>query len=360
MSQGADYRLHFTNQGHTRPSEVTKQAKMCDLRTITLHGDRVAYRDEGAGEVLLLIHGIGGSSNNWRAIIPTLSKKYRVIAPDLLGHGQSDKPRGDYSLGAFAVWLRDFLDALGISRVTIIGHSLGGGIAMQFTHQHRDYCERLILMSSGGLGSEVNRTLRLITLPGSHFALQVASSKPVLNVRKAVSALRSEDQHASRRNEHWEAHAALSNPENRQALLRTLRAVVDRRGQFVCALNKLHFNANVPVMIISGDQDRVIPVSHAYAAHAAMPHSKLHILPGVKHHPHTEQTETVAGLIDGFIDANAGVAAEPVEPAVSLADWSSVHSGGSGLRSRAVVQRISRRRSRRHLEVVPAVEAACG
>ncbi|MCV6978268.1 alpha/beta fold hydrolase [Mycobacterium bourgelatii] len=329
---------------------------MSDLRTITLHGDRVAYRDEGAGEVLLLIHGIGGSSNNWRAIIPTLAKKYRVIAPDLLGHGRSDKPRGDYSLGAFAVWLRDFLDELGISRVTVVGHSLGGGIAMQFAHQHRDYCERLILMSSGGLGSEVNRTLRLISLPGSHLVLQVAASKPVLNVRKTLAVLRSDDQHASRRNEHWEAHAALSNPENRQALLRTLRAVVDRHGQFVCALNKLHFNANVPVMIISGDKDPVIPVSHAYAAHAAMPHSKLHILPGVKHHPHTEQTEIVAGLIDGFIDENAGYGHDAVEQAaVSLADWSaSAHSRNAGLRSRAVVQRISRRRSRRHLQVVPA------
>lgn len=332
------------------------------IHTITLHGDRVAYRDEGAGEVLLLIHGIGGSSNNWRAIIPTLSKKYRVIAPDLLGHGQTDKPRGDYSLGAFAVWLRDFLDALGISRVTVVGHSLGGGIAMQFTHQHRDYCKRLILMSSGGLGAEVNRTLRLITLPGSHFVLQLASSKPVLVARKAISTLKSDYQHASRQSEHWEAHAALSNPENRQALLRTLRAVVDRRGQFVCALNKLHFNANVPVLIISGDQDRVIPVSHAYAAHEAMPHSKLHILPGVKHHPHTEQTDTVADLIDGFIDANGGPTRDTEAAAVSLADWSaSAHTRGSGLRSRAVVQRISRRRARRHLEVVPTgVESRCG
>lgn len=335
---------------------------MTTLHMLDLHGDRVAYRDEGAGEVLLLIHGIGGSSNNWRAIIPTLSTKYRVVAPDLLGHGQTDKPRGDYSLGAFAVFLRDFLDALGISRVTVIGHSLGGGVAMQFTHQHREYCERLVLISSGGLGSEVTRTLRLISLPGSELVLQMVASKPVIKARKVVAALKSTDQHASRHREHWEAHAALANPQNRQALLRTLRAVVDRRGQFVCALNRLHFNASVPVMIISGDQDRVIPVSHAYAAHEAMPHSSLHIIPGVAHHPHAEQTDTVATLIDEFIDANGSYLHRAAAAAVSLAAWSpGTPSTRSGLRSNAVVARLGRRRARRHLHAVPAApEYRCG
>ncbi|OBI83650.1 alpha/beta fold hydrolase [Mycobacterium asiaticum] len=335
---------------------------MSNLRTITLHGDRVAYRDEGAGEVLLLIHGIGGSSNHWRSIIPTLSKKYRVIAPDLLGHGQSDKPRGDYSLGAFAVLLRDFLDALGISRATIIGHSLGGGITMQFAHQHRDYCERMILISSGGLGGEVNRILRLASLPGSEFVLGLVSSKPAIKARRAFSALKSDDPNALRLHEHWEAHAALANRENRQALLRTLRAVVDHRGQYVCALNRLHFNASVPVLIISGDRDPVIPVSHAYAAHERMPHSRLHIIPGVAHHPHAEQTETVATLIEDFIEADGGHTETPAASApVSLSDWSAATHAGSGPRSRAVVERISRRRSRRHLQAVPAVdEYRCG
>ncbi|QLL06951.1 alpha/beta fold hydrolase [Mycobacterium vicinigordonae] len=323
---------------------------MSNLRTINLHGDRVAYRDEGAGDVLLLIHGIGGSSNNWRAIIPALSKKFRVIAPDLLGHGQSDKPRGDYSLGSFAVLLRDFLDALGIPQATIVGHSLGGGIAMQFAHQHRDYCERLILISSGGLGAEVSRMLRLASLPGSAMALRLISSKPAIAARKAVTSLRPTDQSAERVSDHWEAHAALSNPENRKALLRTLRAVVDRKGQYVCALNRLHCNAAVPVLIISGDQDRVIPVTHAYAAHQAMPHSRLHIIPGAKHHPHMERTETVADLIDDFIDAPAYP--HQTSAAVSLADWSATHSPRSGLRSAAVVQRINRRRGRRHLQAV--------
>ncbi|MHA7650364.1 alpha/beta fold hydrolase [Mycobacterium sp. ML4] len=315
---------------------------MTTLRTIDLHGDRVAYRDEGAGEVLLLIHGMGGNSNNWQAMIPMLSQKYRVIAPDLLGHGQTAKPRGDYSLGAFAVWLRDFLDALGIPRVTIVGHSLGGGIAMQFAHQHRDYCERLILLSSGGLGNEVNRVLRLASLPGSGMLLQLASSKPVIKARMALSALGS---HADL-SHHWEAHAALANRENRQAFLRTLRAVVDGRGQAVCALSRLHSNADRPVLIITGDQDPVIPVAHAYAAQEAMPHSRLHVIPGVAHHPHTECTETVARLIDDFIGSDEEYANSA---AVSLADWSTAQRKGT------------RRRSRRHLRAVPTTdESLCG
>ena len=138
-----------------------------EMKYLDLHGDRVAYREAGAGEALLLIHGMAGSSATWRAVLPQLSKKYRVVAPDLFGHGESAKPRGDYSLGAFAVSLRDLLDELGITRATVVGQSLGGGVAMQFTYQHRDYCERLVLISSGGLGPDLSWILRMFRRPGS-------------------------------------------------------------------------------------------------------------------------------------------------------------------------------------------------
>lgn len=268
-------------------------------RTMMLHGDRVAYLDEGVGEVLLLIHGIGGSSESWREVVPELSRKYRVIAPDLLGHGQTDKPRGDYSLGAFAVWLRDFLDALGIRKVTLIGHSLGGGIAMQFAHQHRDYCRRLVLISSGGLGNDVGRLLRMLSLPGAELVLPLIGSRPARAVGNALQARSSHE--VSRFSETWRAQASLSNRDNRRAFLRTLRSVVDHRGQSVCALNRLHFNTDLPALIISGGQDRVIPVAHARAAHEALPNSRLHVLPGVWHHPQVERPITVATLIDDFI-----------------------------------------------------------
>jgi pimeloyl-ACP methyl ester carboxylesterase len=265
-----------------------------NLKIMMLHGDRVAYRDEGAGEVLLLIHGVGGSSNSWSGVIQLLAKKYRVIAPDLLGHGESDKPRGDYSVGAFAVLLRDLLEALDISQVTVIGHSLGGGIAMQFAHQHRRYCKRVVLISSGGFGGDVGRVLRLLSLPGSELVLPVIASRPAVLAGNAVRAMMG----SSNR---FQACPSLSNRDNRQAFLRTLRSVVDFRGQAVSALNRLCFNAALPALIVSGDQDRVIPVEHARAAHRTMPNSRLHIIPGVHHHPPTERPETVAHLIDDFI-----------------------------------------------------------
>jgi pimeloyl-ACP methyl ester carboxylesterase len=275
---------------------------MSELTYLELHGDRVAYRDVGRGPVLLLIHGMAGSSATWQSIIPQLSKKYRVIAPDLLGHGKSAKPRGDYSLGAFAVWLRDLLDELGVRRATVIGQSLGGGIAMQFAYQHRDYCERLVLIGSGGLGPDLSPLLRVLAAPGAEFVLPVVAPQPVLNLgNKLGTWLSSAGIQAPRAGQMWQAYSSLSDPGARQAFLRTLRSVVDHRGQAVSALNKLHLTADLPTLLIWGDRDRIIPVSHAYAAHDALTGSRLEVLDGVGHFPHAEAPTAVANILEDFI-----------------------------------------------------------
>jgi pimeloyl-ACP methyl ester carboxylesterase len=179
-----------------------------EMNYVDLHGERLAYRDAGAGEALLLIHGMAGSSATWRAVIPELSKKYRVVAPDLLGHGESAKPRGDYSLGAFAALLRDLLDELGIRRATVVGQSLGGGVAMQFTYQHHDYCQRLVLISSGGLGPDLNWILRILSAPGSELVLPVVAPRPVLNIgNKLGSWLTSAGIQSPRAGEMWNAYS---------------------------------------------------------------------------------------------------------------------------------------------------------
>ncbi len=275
---------------------------MSELTYVELHGDRIAYRDVGRGPALLLIHGMAGSSATWQAILPQLSKKYRVIAPDLLGHGESAKPRGDYSLGAFAVWLRDLLDELGVHRATVIGQSLGGGIAMQFAYQHRDYCERLVLIGSGGLGPDLSPLLRVLSAPGAEFVLPVVAPQPVLNLgNKLRSWLTSAGIQAPRVGQMWQSYSSLSDPAARQAFLRTLRSVVDHRGQAVSALNKLHLTADVPTLLIWGDRDRIIPVSHAYAAHDALTGSRLEVLEGVGHFPHAEAPTAVADILEDFI-----------------------------------------------------------
>ena len=181
---------------------------------------------------MLLLHGIAGSSDTWREVLPQLAKKHRVVAPDLPGHGQSDKPRGDYSLGAFAVWLRDLLDELRITRMTMVGHSLGGGVAMQFVYQHPGYCQRLVLISSGGLGPDVGWILRVMSAPGAECVLPVIAPQPVLNAGNRLrSWLASAGISAPRADELWYAYSSLSDRQARQAFLRTLRSVVDYRGQ---------------------------------------------------------------------------------------------------------------------------------
>lgn len=275
---------------------------MSEMSYLELHGERIAYRDAGTGEALLLIHGMAGSSATWRAVIPELSKRYRVIAPDLLGHGESAKPRGDYSLGAFAAWLRDLLDELGIAQATVIGQSLGGGVAMQFTFQHRDYCQRLVLISSGGLGPELTWILRILSAPGAELVLPVVAPQPVLNLgNKLASWLTSAGIKSPRASEMWSAYCSLSDRPTRQAFLRTLRSVVDYRGQAVSALGKIHVSQGLPTLLIWGEQDRIIPVAHGYAAHDAVPGSRLEVLPGVGHFPHVESPTAVIDILDDFI-----------------------------------------------------------
>src|SRR5919204_351381 len=156
---------------------------------LTLHGHQVTYRTAGRGPVLLLLHGITNSSQTWEHVAPLLGERFTLIAPDLLGHGESATPRGDYSLGAHATGVRDLLTALGHDRATVIGHSLGGGIAMQFAYQFPERCERLVLVSSGGLGREVHLLLRAAALPGADYVLPALTSAGLVGVGRGVGGL---------------------------------------------------------------------------------------------------------------------------------------------------------------------------
>src|SRR5246127_182759 len=131
----------------------------------TIHGYKRAYRIAGSGPAILLIHGIGDNSTTWNAVQAKLAERFTVIAPDLLGHGQSDKPRADYSIAAYANGMRDLLSVLDIERVTVVGHSLGGGVAMQFAYQFPQLVDRLILVGAGGVTKDVNFALRIASMP---------------------------------------------------------------------------------------------------------------------------------------------------------------------------------------------------
>ena len=274
---------------------------------VTLHGHRVAYREAGdpALPVLLLIHGITSSSSTWDPVIPALAEHAHVIAPDLLGHGDSDKPRADYSLGGFASGLRDLLDHLGHERVTIVGHSLGGGVAMQFAYQHYEHCERLVLVSSGGLGREVSPALRAATLPGAEFVLPLIANNHVRNAGVAAARLlgripirpRPSVQEVAR------GYASLSESTARTAFVHTLRSVVEPGGQRVSAADRHYLSEGRPTLIVWGALDTVIPVAHAHEAHAAIPGSELEVFEQSRHFPHMDEPTRFAHVLLTFLDS---------------------------------------------------------
>jgi pimeloyl-ACP methyl ester carboxylesterase len=275
-----------------------------EIKEIELHGHRVTYRAGGSGPVIVLVHGITSTSATWERVMPALAKRFTVIAPDLLGHGGSAKPRGDYSLGAYASGVRDMLIALGHERATFVGHSLGGGVAMQLAYQFPERCERLVLIDSGGLGSEVNLLLRSATLPGAELVLPLLASERVLGAGRSVGrffghfGLRVRTDIA----EMARGHASLADPDARAAFVHTLRTIVDPMGQRVNANDRLYLAEEVPFLIIWGERDSIIPVAHAHSVHERVPSSQLEIFEEAGHFPHVDEPQRFIEVLTDFID----------------------------------------------------------
>ena len=285
---------------HRRLDELTPQS-----REITLHGHRVAYRVAGdEGPVLLLIHGITGYARQWDQVMPLLAERYQVIAPDLLGHGESAKPRGDYSLGAYAASIRDLLIALGHRRATIVGHSLGGGIAMQFAYEYPPLAERLVLVSSGGLGREVHPLLRAATLPGAEIVLPVIAHARVLALGQAIGqgldrlGLRVGPDVA----ELARGYGSLTDASARAAFLLTARAVIDAFGQRVNATDRLYLASLLPSLIVWGRRDPIIPIDHAGVAQRLIPDSRLVVFDEAGHFPQLQDPVRFARVLIDFIE----------------------------------------------------------
>jgi pimeloyl-ACP methyl ester carboxylesterase len=272
------------------------------MRTATLHGHSLTYAEAGSGPVLLLIHGMGGTFENWGAVIEPLAASHTVIAPDLPGHGRSEPGGGDYSLGALATVLRDLLATLGHDRATLVGHSLGGGIAMQFAHQFPEIVERLVLVSSGGLGPEVSLVLRAAALPGADLfiaATAEAGSRVGSALGRGLAALGLRP--SADVAEVARGYASLSDPERRAAFLATLRSVVGTRGQRVDAEDRLYLAESLPVLIVWGERDPIIPVSHGRHAHEALSSSRLVVFEGVGHLPQLEASGRFIATLERFL-----------------------------------------------------------
>ena len=284
---------------------------------VDLHGHRVIYRAAGSGPPVVLIHGMVNSSAHWRQVALRLAERYTVIAPDLIGHGDSATPRGDYSLGAHAAAIRDLLIAIGIRRATFVGHSLGGGVAMQFFWQFPERVERLALVSSGGLGPKVSPMLRGAALPGASVLLRAVAHPRTLN---GLSRLAGRVERAGREELAVQVRAIvramrpLEKAGGRKAFVETLRSVIDHRGQRVSANDRLYLLGPVPTLVVWGERDRTIPLEHGLEAHGLIPNSRFETIPGAAHFPHLERPAELAELLSEFI-------ASTEAPALGESEW---------------------------------------
>jgi pimeloyl-ACP methyl ester carboxylesterase len=283
-------------------------------KTVTIHGRPVTYVEAGKGPVLMLIHGMGGTCENWAEVIEPLGRQHTVIAPDLPGHGASGPGGGDYSIGALAAGLRDLLLTLGHERATLVGHSLGGGIAMQLGYQFPEMIERLVLVSSGGLGPEVSAVLRAAALPGADLFIAATAGmgkrvgSTLASGLSAVGLRPNADVAEVAR-----GYASLTDPDRRAAFLATLRSVVGTGGQRFDAADRLHLAEAVPVLIIWGARDSIIPVRHGEEAHDAIPGSRLEVFDDVGHLPQLEAPGRFIAALERFLDETEPAKFDPAE-----------------------------------------------
>jgi len=272
---------------------------------LIIHGRRLTYREAGAdGPTVLLVHGMTNSSHTWAPVTERLAARgLHVLAPDLPGHGGSQRHRGDHSLGAHSSILRDFLSVLDEERVTIVGHSLGGGVVMQFSYQFPETVERMVLVSSGGLGREVSLAIRAATLPFAERVIGLGATWPVTRVAGLVGGAlgRAGLKPGGDFAEIVGGLSSLSDRERREAFVRTARSVITPRGQRVAAADKLYLAADTPTLMVAGARDAVVPAEHTRAAGSLVPGSRLEIFEESGHFPHLEDPDRFADLLAAFV-----------------------------------------------------------
>ena len=282
----------------TRPQDSSPE-----LQRVTIHGHERAYLKAGDGPALLLLHGLGCDHTTWLPVFEELAKRFTVIAPDLLGHGRSAKPRADYSVGGYANGMRDLLTMLNIDKVTVVGHSFGGGVAMQFAYQFPERTERMILVAPGGMGPEVSPLIRAVTLPGFHQAMGVATLPGVRQVGKAGLRALSRTGLSATRDlaEVAEIYESFKDPHARAAIRHVVRAVVDLRGQIVTMVDRAYLTQAMPMLVVWGSEDHVIPAKQAHRVARIAPDAVVEVMPNCGHFPHKDHPERFVRVLDAFV-----------------------------------------------------------
>jgi pimeloyl-ACP methyl ester carboxylesterase len=317
--------------------------------TVTVFGRQMSYVTGGAGPPLVLLHGLGANSFTWRFVLPTLMQHYTCYAPDMFGCGASDKGAMDYSLNAMAAYVNGFFDALGLHRALVIGHSLGGGVAMQFAYDFPGHIDRLVLVSSGGMGRDMHWLLRISTLPGAEGVLGMLANPrlrvPEVSRRMEMRRMRQLDQvfdpHTPTMLDRFQSR------ETRQAFLTMLRNVGTIQGQRVSAVPLLN-TLTMPVLLLWGARDSTIPVTHGQQALTLIPNAHLEVLSNCFHRPQLEAPQQFCTLVLDFLRAEAW---PPVAADGTTTAFTSLNANGMVLAAR-------RRAALRRLALAPVALAA--
>ncbi|MEI2713501.1 MAG: alpha/beta fold hydrolase [Nocardioides sp.] len=303
--------MGFTSSSRTEEPQWSRDQDGFEVRSVVINGHERAYvqlgRDLGTAPVLLLLHGLACDHTTWAPVLESLARRYTVIAPDLLGHGASAKPRADYSVGGYANGMRDLLTVLGVERVTVVGHSLGGGVAMQFAYQYPERTERLALISPGGFGPEVTPAIRAITTPGFQQVMGLLTLPGVRHLGvawlRALAAsrlpfVRDLDEVAS-------IYESFADPRTLAATRHVVRAVVDWKGQIITMTDRAYLTEHMPMCVIWGRDDMVIPVRHASIAAAIAPSARVEVVPNAGHFPHKDHPERVVKILNDFVKSTS-------------------------------------------------------
>lgn len=282
---------------------------MPETQFVTIHGHRRAYalggREIGTAPALLLLHGLGCDRHTWDPIWDALAEHYTLLAPDLLGHGESDKPRGDYSPGGYANGMRDLCTVLGLDRVTVAGHSFGGAVAMQFAYQFPERTERLVLVDPGGLGTEVTGLIRALSLPGYDLVLRLLTLPLLRHLN--VAALKTVSQVGPRELRDLDEVAAIldsfKDPGKRYAVHKLVSGVIDWRGQNVTMRDRAYLTQAMPLCVVWGADDRVLPAHHADIVREIAPGAQVTVMDDCGHFPHKDHPDAFADLLGRFVDS---------------------------------------------------------
>ncbi|MBM9461727.1 alpha/beta fold hydrolase [Nocardioides sp. zg-536] len=282
------------------------QAGKHELQYVVLHGKRRAYLKAGRGPALLLLHGLGCDHTTWLPVIDELAKRYTVIAPDFLGHGASDKPRADYSVAGYANGMRDLLTVLGIDKATVVGHSFGGGVALQFGYQFPERTQRIVVVATGGFGPEVTPFIKLIQAPGWSAAMGVLTLPGIRHLELAAMRTAAQLPGPARKyvRDLGEVAAIVDSWKDRRtryAIRHLVRAVIDWRGQVVTIADRAYLTEVMPIAVVWGRDDQVIPVRHASIAAFLAPQAHVEVIPDSGHFPHKDHPEQFVAILNEFI-----------------------------------------------------------